>query len=159
MYVQAHLLETTRSIPPSSAVGAAGWIELAYVRASGPAFVRARAVPPRAARRTRRRGHELPRAAPQPAARRDHGQIDGRAGPLSPRAGPTSRQGLQNRWEPVRFDRLPVKPVRPGFDLGRYQTGPNSKFKFEFKKMKNSQKILQGATNLMVSNFLKNSFI
>jgi len=80
MYVQAHLLETTRSIPPSSAVGAAGWIELAYVRASGPAFVRARAVPPRAARRTRRRGHELPRAAPQPAARRDHGQIDGRAG-------------------------------------------------------------------------------
>ena len=74
MYVQAHLLETPRSIPPSSAVGAAGWIELAYVRASGPAFVRARA------RRTGRRGHELPRAAPQPAARRDHGQIDGRAG-------------------------------------------------------------------------------
>ena len=32
----------------------------------------------------------------------------------------------------------PVKPVRPGFGLGRYQTGPNSKFKFEFKKMKNS---------------------
>jgi hypothetical protein len=31
----------------------------------------------------------------------------------------------------------PVKPVRPGFGLGRYQTGPNSKFKFEFKKMKN----------------------
>ena len=23
-------------------------------------------------------------------------------------------QGLQNRWEPVWFDRLPVKPVRPG---------------------------------------------
>ena len=34
-----------------------------------------------------------------------------------------------------------TKPVRPGFGLGRYQTGPNSKFKFEFKKMKNSQKI------------------
>ena len=40
-------------------------------------------------------------------------------------------QGLQNRWEPVRFDRL---PVWPGSGLGRYQTGPNSKFKFEFKK-------------------------
>ena len=36
------------------------------------------------------------------------------------------------------WSRLPVKSVRPGFDLGRYQTGPNSKFKFEFKKMKNS---------------------
>ena len=50
-----------------------------------------------------------------------------------------------------------------GSGLGRYQTGPNSKFKFEFKKMKNSQKkflkILQGATNLIVSNFLKNSSI
>ena len=64
-------------------------------------------------------------------------------------------QGLQNRWEPVR-------PVRPGSGLGRYQTGPNSKFKFDLKKMKNSKrflKILQGATNLMVSNFLKNSFV
>jgi len=36
-----------------------------------------------------------------------------------------------------------TKPVRPGFSLGRYQTGPNSKFKFEFKKMKNSQKFLK----------------
>ena len=56
-----------------------------------------------------------------------------------------------------------VKPVRPGSGLGRYQTGPNSKFKFEFEKMKKKfkkfLKILQGATNLMVSNFLKNSFI
>ena len=26
----------------------------------------------------------------------------------------TSDQGLRNRWEPVRFDRLPVKPARPG---------------------------------------------
>ena len=72
------------------------------------------------------------------------------------------KQGLQNRWELVWFDRLSVKPVRSGSGLGRYQTGPNSKFKFEFKKMKNYQKILkilQGATNLMVSNFLKNSFI
>ena len=49
-------------------------------------------------------------------------------------------QGSQNRWEPVRFDRLPVKPIRTGSGLGRYQTGPNSKFKFEFKKMKNFQK-------------------
>ena len=42
-----------------------------------------------------------------------------------------SRAGLT---KPVRFDRLPVKPVRPGYGLGRYQTGPNSKFKFELKK-------------------------
>jgi len=48
-------------------------------------------------------------------------------------------------WEPVRFDRLPVtgyrlpvKPVRSGFGLDRYQTDPNLKFKFELKKMKNS---------------------
>ena len=27
---------------------------------------------------------------------------------------------------------------RSGSGLGRYQTGPNSKFKFEFKKIKNS---------------------
>ena len=40
----------------------------------------------------------------------------------------------KNRWEPVRFDRLPVKSVRTGSG----QTGSNSKFKFEFKKMKNS---------------------
>jgi hypothetical protein len=24
------------------------------------------------------------------------------------------RQGSQNRWKPVRFDRFPVEPVRPG---------------------------------------------
>ena len=28
------------------------------------------------------------------------------------------------------------RSVRPGYGLGRYQTGPNSKFKFEFKKIK-----------------------
>ena len=71
--------------------------------------------------------------------------------------------GLQNRWELIRFDRLPVKLVRTGSGLVRYETGQNSKFKFELKKMKNSQKkflkILQGATNLMVSNFLQNSLI
>ena len=50
----------------------------------------------------------------------------------------TLNQDLQNRWEPVRFDRLLVKPVRPGTGLVRYETGPNSKFKFEFKKMKSS---------------------
>ena len=38
--------------------------------------------------------------------------------------------------------RLPVKPVRPGSGLNRYQIGTNSKFKFKFKKIKNSQKIL-----------------
>ena len=53
-------------------------------------------------------------------------------------------------------------PVWSGSGLVRYETGTNSKFEFEFKIMKNSQKnlkILQGAMNLMVSNFLKNSFI
>ena len=47
-------------------------------------------------------------------------------------------QGSPNRWKPVRFDRLPVKPVRIGSGSGRYPIGQNSKFKFEFKKMKNS---------------------
>jgi hypothetical protein len=73
-----------------------------------------------------------------------------------------SHQGSPNRWEPVRFDRLPVKPVRPGSGLVRYPTGQNSKFKFKFKKWKIPKKflkILQGAMNLIVSNFLKNSFI
>jgi len=49
-----------------------------------------------------------------------------------------------------------------GFSTGRFQTGSNLKFKFEFKKMKKSQKIhkiLQVATNLMVSIFFKYSFI
>ena len=71
-------------------------------------------------------------------------------------------QGSPNRWEPVRFDRLPVKPVRTGSGFGRYPTDQNSKFKFEFKKwkiLKKFLKILQGAMNLMVSNFLKNSFV
>ena len=50
---------------------------------------------------------------------------------------------------------------RSGSGVGRYQTGPNSKFKFELKKWKFPKKflkILQGVTNLMVSNFLKNLF-
>ena len=50
------------------------------------------------------------------------------------------QQGSPNRWEPVRFDRLPVKPVRLGSGLGRYQTGSNSKFKFKFKKIKKFSK-------------------
>ena len=37
-------------------------------------------------------------------------------------------QGLQNQWEPIRFDRLPVKPVRPGSGLTG-QTGP-ARFRF-----------------------------
>ena len=56
-----------------------------------------------------------------------------------------------------------VKPVRPGTGSVRYETGPNSKFKFEFKKNekfpKKFLKILQGAKNLMVSIFFQNSFI
>ena len=37
-------------------------------------------------------------------------------------------------------NRLPVKPVRTGSGSVRYETGPNSKFKFKFKKLKKSQK-------------------
>ena len=51
---------------------------------------------------------------------------------------------------------------RAGSGFGRYSTGQNSKFKFKFKKWKIPKKflkIIQGAMNLMVSNFLKNSFI
>ena len=48
---------------------------------------------------------------------------------------PRRWHGSPNRWEPVRFDQLPVKPVWPGSGLDRYQTGPNSKFKFELKKL------------------------
>ena len=64
-----------------------------------------------------------------------------------------SKQGSPNWWEPVRFDRLPVKPVRSGSGSGRYPTGQNSNFKFEFKKWKIPKKflkILQGVMNLMM---------
>ena len=37
----------------------------------------------------------------------------------------------------------PVRPVRPGSSLGRYQTGPNSKFKFKFKIRKISKNTLR----------------
>ena len=67
----------------------------------------------------------------------------------------TRAQGSQNRWEPVRFDQLPVKPVRTGSGLGRYQTGPNSKFKFKFKKMKNFQKIPKNTSKCDKSNCVK----
>ena len=50
----------------------------------------------------------------------------------------TSTQGFKSRPEPVRKPRL---PVRTGSGFGWFQTGPNSKFKFEFKKIKNSKKI------------------
>ena len=59
-----------------------------------------------------------------------------------------NRSGLTGYWS-NRSGPVPV-PNRP-------------KFKFEFKKIKKNLKkilkILQGATNLMVSNFLKNSFV
>ena len=61
-----------------------------------------------------------------------------------------------------RKPRLPVKLVRTGSGLGRFQTDPNLKFEFEFKKMKIPKKILkilQVATNLMVSKNFKYSFI
>ena len=46
-------------------------------------------------------------------------------------------QGSPNWWEPVQFDRLPVKSVRPGSDLDRYQTGLNlnSKQNEKFSKI------------------------
>ena len=59
--------------------------------------------------------------------------------------GAVDDQGLQNRWE----------PVRPGFGLGRYQTGPNSKFKFELKKIKNSQKFPKNTSRCDESNGVK----
>ena len=31
---------------------------------------------------------------------------------------------------------------RSGYDLGRYQTGPNSKFKFKFKKIKIPKRVI-----------------
>ena len=46
-----------------------------------------------------------------------------------------NRSGLTS-YRSNRSDQLPVKPVRPDYGLGRYQTGHNSKFKFEFKKIK-----------------------
>ena len=57
----------------------------------------------------------------------------------------TSRQGSQK----------PVKPVRAGSGLGRYQTGPNSKFKFEFKKIKKSQKNPKNTSRCDESNGVK----
>ena len=69
------------------------------------------------------------------------------------------RQGFKSRSESIRLPRLPVKPVRTGSDSDRFQTGPNSNFKFKFKKNKKFLKIFQVATNLMVSNFFKYSFI
>ena len=39
--------------------------------------------------------------------------------------------------------------------LGRYQTDPNSKFKFEFKKMKNFQKIPKNTSRCDESNGVK----
>ena len=54
--------------------------------------------------------------------------------------------------KPVGTVPLPVKPVQSGFGLSRYQTSPNSKFKFKFKKMKNSQKISKNTSRCDESN-------
>ena len=64
-------------------------------------------------------------------------------------------QGFKSRPEPVRKPRLPVKPVRTGSGSGRFQTGPNSKFKFKFQKMKNSQKISKNTSSCDESNGVK----
>ena len=55
----------------------------------------------------------------------------------------------------ISFHRFSVKPVRPGSGLVRYQTGPNSKFKFKFKKMKNSQNIPKNTSRCDESNGVK----
>ena len=44
---------------------------------------------------------------------------------------------------------------RSGSGLGRYQTGPNSKFKFEFKKRKNFQKNSKNTSRCDESNGVK----
>ena len=56
--------------------------------------------------------------------------------------------------EPVRKPRLPVKPVWTGSGSGRFQTGPNSNFKFELKN-KNSQKISKNTSSCDESNGVK----
>ena len=71
-------------------------------------------------------------------------------------------QGFKFRPEPVRIPRLPVKPVRTGSGLIRYKPVQIQNLNLNSKKwkiLKKFLKILQDATNLMVSNFLKNSFI
>jgi len=62
-------------------------------------------------------------------------------------------QGYPNRWELVRFDRLTGN--RPGSGSDRYETGQYSKFKFEIKKMKNSQKIPKNTSRCEESNGVK----
>jgi len=49
----------------------------------------------------------------------------------------------------------PVWPVRTGSGLVRYETGPNSKLKFEFKKMKNFQKNPKNISRCDESNDVK----
>ena len=67
------------------------------------------------------------------------------------------RPGLKKRPKPIRKPRLPVKPVRTGFGSGRFQTGPNLKFKFELK-MKKFQKIPKNISSCDESNGVKFCF-
>ena len=74
--------------------------------------------------------------------------------------GEEERKGRRRRRGRSRVNRTVGN--RSGSGSVRYETGQNSKFKFEFKKLKFSNKflkILQVATNLMVSNFFKYLFI
>jgi hypothetical protein len=43
-----------------------------------------------------------------------------------------------------------------GSDSGRFLTGPNSNFEFEFKTMKNSQNFLKNTSRSVESNCVKN---
>ena len=48
-----------------------------------------------------------------------------------------------------------IKLVRAGSGSGRFQTGPNSKFKFEFKKIENSKKNPKNTSSCDESNGVK----
>ena len=70
---------------------------------------------------------------------------------------------LNSNFKLTDFYRFPAKPVRAGYGFGpragcgfgRYPTDPNSKFKFEFKKMKNFQKIPKNTSRCDESNGVK----
>ena len=51
-----------------------------------------------------------------------------------PIIGTACTQGSPNRWEPVRFDRLPVKPVRPGTKPAQIQNSNLNSKKLKIPK-------------------------
>ena len=96
--------------------------------------------------------HRLKWIWPWPPWRRaQHAPGSARQGPW-PGTRPARDQSSPNRWEPVRFDRL---PVRSGSGLGWYQIGSNSKFKFKFKKWNILKKIPKNTSRCDESNGIK----